>query len=221
MPNSIEANIGVSVKLQLNFKNIDTIVKLLSSDAQLIIYGLDKPIDLDCKCNDNKQPYFDNRILQKLYKLNNEEEFIEYSSKIAEIRGDKKVLRKKIEYVNFEDEQEVNDYLDFFDNYDNIEDDTEDNAEEKLRIRFEQSKIKQKYINCDLNKTKISFLFYVNLLNYDVRINTKKENDTDFETISNLTEFINIIEKAKQFFSHFGIDNKNLSIFNYNTSEEY
>jgi len=49
MPSSIEFNIGVSVKLQLNFNNINIILKLLSSKAQLIIYGLSKPIDRDCK----------------------------------------------------------------------------------------------------------------------------------------------------------------------------
>jgi len=65
MPSSIEFNIGVSVKLQLNFNNINIILKLLSSKAQLIIYGLSKPIDRDCK-----PPYFDNRILQKLSGLN-------------------------------------------------------------------------------------------------------------------------------------------------------
>jgi hypothetical protein len=203
MQNLIEANIGVSVKLQLNFKNIDTIVKLLSSDAQLIIYGLDKPIDSDCKFNDNKSSDFDNRILQNLYKLDNEEEFIEYASKIAEIRGDKKVLRKKIDYINFEDEQEVNHYLEFFENYDNYEDNAEDDTKEKIiknykkdndknkiKSKYEHSKIEQKYINCDLNKTKISYLFYVNLLIFDVNLSLKKEYDTDFGTIANLTEFI-------------------------------
>jgi len=109
MPSSIEANIGVSVKLQLNFKNIDIILKLLSSDAQLIIYGLSKPIDRDCKfCDDEyKSPYFDNRILQKLSGLKNEEEFMDNLSKVSEMRSDKMVLRKKVEYVNFEDESEV------------------------------------------------------------------------------------------------------------------
>ena len=238
MQSSIEANIGVSVKLQLNFKNIDIIVKLLSSDAQLIIYGLDKPIDLDCKFGDNKykQPYFDNRILQKLYELDNEEEFIEYASKVAEIRDDKKVLRKKIDYINFEDEQEVTDYLEFFDNYDNCKNDIEDaddtkekiipnykkdNDKKKIRTKYENSKIEQKYINCDLNKTKISYLFYINLLIFDVNLSLKKEYDTDFGTIANLTEFINNIEKAKKFFTNFGIDKESLSFFNYNSSECY
>jgi hypothetical protein len=240
MPSSIEANIGVSVKLQLNFKNLHTIVKLLSSDAQLIIYGLKKPIDRDCKFNDDeyKSPYFDNRILQNLYKLKNEEEFIEYASKIAEIRDDKKILRKKIDYINFEDEEEVNDYLEFFENYDNcendVEDDTEDESDEKIitnykknndkkkiRTKYEHSKVEQKYVNCDLNKTKISYLFYVNLLNFDVNLSLKKEYDTDFGSVANLTEFINNIEKAKKFFTDFGIDKESLSFFNYNTSEGY
>lgn len=236
MQSSIEANIGVSVKLQLNFKNIDIIVKLLSSDAQLIIYGLDKPIDIDCKFDDNKQPYFDNRILQKLYELDNEEEFIEYASKVAEIRDDKKILRKKIDYINFEDDQEVTDYLEFFDKYDNYKNDVEetddikekiipnykkDNDKNKIRTKYENSKIEQKYINCDLNKTKISYLFYVNLLIFDVNLSLKKKYDTDFGTIANLTEFINNIEKAKKFFTNFGIDKESLSFFNYNSSECY
>jgi len=47
--------------------------------------------------------------------LKNEEEFIENASKIAEMREDKMVLRKKIEYVNFEDDCEVDDYLKILD----------------------------------------------------------------------------------------------------------
>ena len=88
--------------MQLNFKNVDIILKLLSSQAKLIIYGLSKPIDRDCKFDDyeNKPPYFDNIILQKLTGLKNEEEFIENATKVAEMRDDKMVLRKKIEYLN-------------------------------------------------------------------------------------------------------------------------
>ena len=128
MPSSLEANIGVSVKLQLNFKNVDIILKLLSSRAKLIIYGLSKPIDRDCKFDDseNKPPYFDNRILQKLSGLKNDEEFIENASKVAEMRDDKMVLRKRIEYLNFEDEGEVDDYLEILDNYDGLNDDFDD-----------------------------------------------------------------------------------------------
>ena len=44
MPSSLEANIGISVKLELNFKNIDIILKLLSSKARLIIYGLSEKL---------------------------------------------------------------------------------------------------------------------------------------------------------------------------------
>ena len=233
MPSSIEANIGVSVKLQLNFKNIDIILKLLSSDAQLIIYGLSKPIDRDCKfCDDEyKSPYFYNRILQKLSGLKNEEEFMDNLSKVSEMRSDKMVLRKKVEYVNFEDECEVDDYLEVLENYDstddsenNTEDATEDakeDAKKKLRERYEHSKVEQKYVNCDLNEKKILFSFYYNLLNFDVNLNSKKEYDTDFGTVGKLTDFINNIEKSTKFFTDFGIDKENLSVFNYNTSERY
>ena len=155
MPSSIEANIGVSVKLQLNFKNIDIIFKLLSSDAQLIIYGLSSPIDRDCKFDDDeyKPPYFDNRILKILSGLKNEEEFMEYASKVAEMRSDKMVLRKKVEYVNFEDECEVDDYLEVFDNYDgnsdndsdekivpqyDNEDDSDDDSDEKIVPQYDK-----------------------------------------------------------------------------------
>jgi len=235
MPSSLEANIGVSVKLQLNFKNIDIILKLLSSQAKLIIYGLSKPIDRDCKfCDDeNKPPYFDNRILQKLSGLKNDEEFIEYSSKIAEIRGDKMVLRKKIEYVNFDDEGEVDDYLelldesnDDFDDYlendaeNESKDDTQNNNK-KLKKRYKHSKVEQEYVNYNLNEKIISFLFYVNFLNFDVSLDLKSEYDTDYGTVGKLSEFMNNIDKTTNFFTNFGIDKKNLSVFNYNSSEGY
>jgi hypothetical protein len=237
MPNSIEANIGVSVKLQLNFKNIDIILKLLSSNAQLIIYGLSKPIDRYCKFDDdeNKPPYFDNRILQKLSGLKNEEEFMENASKVAEMRGDKMVLRKKIEYLNFEDEGEVDDYLEVFDDSDNdSENYSENEAQEnivpisdqesdkkKLKTRYEQSKVEQKYVNCDLNEKKISFLFYINLLNFGLSLNLRSEYDTDFGTIGKLSEFINDINKTIKIFTDLGIDEKSLYVFNYNSSEGY
>jgi hypothetical protein len=242
MPNSIEANIGVSVKLQLNFKNIDIILKLLSSQAKLIIYGLSKPIDRDCKFNDyeNKPPYFDNRILQKLSGLKNEEEFMEYASKVAEMRGDKMVLRKKIEYLNFENESEVDDYLEILDNYDGLNDDFDDYLEndtdndaeneskddtqdnnKKLKKRYKHSKVEQEYVNCNLNEKKISFLFYVNFLNFDVSLDLKSEYDTDYGTVGKLSEFMNNIDKTTKFFTDFGIDKKDLSVFNYNSSEGY
>ena len=260
MPSSIEANIGVSVKLQLNFKNVDIILKLLSSRAKLIIYGLSKPIDRDCKFDDseNKPPYFDNRILQKLSGLKNEEEFIEYSSKVAEMRDDKMVLRKKIEYVNFEDEGEVDDYLEILDNYDGLNDDfddlendsendSENEAQEndlendleneaqknvvlisdqesdikKLKKRYEESKIEQKYVNYDLNEKKISFLFYINLLNFDLSLNLRCDYDTDFGTVGKLSEFMNDIKKTIKFFTDFGIDEESLYVFNYNSCEGY
>ena len=225
MPSSIEANIGVSVKLQLNFKNIDIILKLLSSQAKLIIYGLSKPIDRDCKfCDDeNKPPYFDNRILQKLSGLKNDEEFIENASKVAEMKDDKMVLRKKIEYLNFEDEGEVDDYLEILDDYDGLNDDFDDlendsendskNDSEnetqenvvpisdqesdiiKLKKRYDESKVEQKYVNYDLNEKKISFLFYINLLNFGLSLNLRSEYDTDFGTIGKLSEFINDINR--------------------------
>ena len=239
MPSLLEANIGVSVKLQLNFKNIDIILKLLSSQAKLIIYGLSKPIDRDCKFDDdeNKPPYFDNRILQKLIGLKNEEEFIEYASKVAEMKDDKMVLRKKVEYVNFEDEGEVDDYLELFDESnddfdDYLENDAENDAEneskddtqdnnKKLKKRYKHSKVEQEYINCNLNEKKISFLFYVNFLNFDVSLDLKSEYDTDYETVGKLSEFMNNIDKTTNFFTNFGIDKKNLSVFNYNSSEGY
>jgi len=252
MPSSIEANIGVSVKLQLNFRNIDIILKLLSSDAQLIIYGLSKPIDRDCKfCDDEyKPPYFDNRILQKLSGLKNEEEFIENSSKVAEMRDDKMVLRKKIEYLNFEDEGEVDDYLEILDDYDGLNDDFDDDSEndsqndsendsqnethenivpisdqeidkKKLKKRYEESKVEQKYVNYDLNEKKISFLFYINLLNFGLSLNLRDVYDTDFGTIGKLSKYMNDIDKATKFFTDLGIDKENLSVFNYNSSEGY
>ena len=233
MPSSIEANIGVSVKLQLNFKNIDIIFKLLSSDAQLIIYGLSSPIDRDCKFDDDeyKPPYFDNRILKILSGLKNEEEFMEYASKVAEMRSDKMVLRKKVEYVNFEDECEVDDYLEVFDNYDGNSDNDSDekivpqydkeNDKKKLRARYEHSKVEQKYVNCDLNNKNISFTFYYNLLNFEVSINSQKEYDTDFGTVGKLSEFMTNITKTTKIFTDLGIDKESLSVFNYNSSEGY
>jgi hypothetical protein len=248
MPSSLEANIGVSVKLQLNFKNIDIILKLLSSQAKLIIYGLSKPIDRDCKFDDSENipPYFDNRILQKLSGLKNEEEFIEYSLKVAEMRGDKMVLRKKIEYLNFEDEGEVDDYLEILDesndDFDDLENDSENDSEnnsenetqenivtisdqerdkKKLKKRYEESKIEQKYVNYDLNEKKISFLFYINLLNFGLSLNLRSEYDTDFGTLGKLSEFMNDINKATKFFTDLGIDEESLSVFNYNSSEGY
>ena len=246
MPSSLEANIGVSVKLQLNFKNIDIILKLLSSHAKLIIYGLSKPIDRDCKFDDseNKQPYFDNRILQKLSGLKNDEEFIENASKVAEMREDKMVLRKKIEYLNFEDEGEVDDYLEILDDYDGLNDDFDDlendsendlendsenfvpisdqeSDKKKLKKRYEESKVEQKYVNYNLNEKKISFLFYINLLNFDLSLNLRSEYDTDFGTLGKLSEFMNDIDKATKFFTDLGIDEESLSVFNYNSSEGY
>lgn len=250
MPSSIEANIGVSVKLRLNFKNIDIILKLLSSHSKLIIYGLSEPIDRDCKFDDyeNKPPYFDNRILQKLSEFKNQEEFIEYASKVAEMRGDKMVLRKKLEYVNFENDDEVDDYLEIIDNYDglNDDDDSENDSENdseinskdetqenivpisaqesdknKLKKRYEQSKDEQKYVDCNLNEKKISFLFYINLLNFDLSLNLRSDYDTDFGKIGKLSEFMNDIDKATKFFTDLGIDKENLSVFNYNSSEGY
>ena len=337
MPSSIESNIGVSVKLQLNFKNIDVILKLLSSHAKLIIYGLSKSIDRDCKFYDdeNKPSYFDNRILHKLSEFKNQEEFMEYASKVAEMRGDKMVLRKKIEYVNFEDEGEVDDYLELLDNYDSLNDkyDSDDNSENdsendskdetqnetqdetqdetqyetqdetqeninsisdqesdvkklesainndsnvdnvryihadmeeehiksineykkqlceclsdiktflqdienetihdevdvkddknKLKKRYEQSKDEQKYVDCNLNEKKISFLFYINLLNFDLSLNLRSEYDTDYGTVGKLSEFMNDIDKATKFFTDLGIDEESISVFNYNSSEGY
>jgi len=256
MPSSLEANVGVSVKLQLNFKNIDIILKLLLSKAQLIIYGLSEPIDRDCKFHDceNKPPYFDNRILKKLTGLKNEEEFIENASKIAEMREDKMVLRKKIEYVNFEDDCEVDDYLKILDDYDGLNDEFDDldndfdfdndsendpeNVSEnetqenivpisdqesdikKLKKRYEESKDEQKYVDYDLNK-EISFLFYINLLNFGLSLNLRDGYDTDFGTIGKLSEFMNDIKKTMKFFTDFGIDEESLSVFNYNSSEGY
>jgi hypothetical protein len=240
MPSSIEANIGISVKLKLNFKNIDIILKLLSSSARLIIYGLSEPIDRDCKFDDceNKPPYFDDRILQKLTGLKNEEEFMECASKVAEIRSDKMVLRKKIEYFNFEDEGEVDDYLEILENYDGLNDDSDNDSEneaqenvvpisdqesdiKKLKKRYEESKIEQKYVNYDLNEKKISFSFYINLLNFDLSLNLRSDYDTDFGTVGKLSEFINDINKTIKIFTDFGIDKESLSVFNYNSCEGY
>ena len=241
MPSSLEANIGISVKLELNFNNIDIIVKLLSSKARLILYGLSKPIDRDCKFDDyeNKPPYFDNRILQKLSEFKNQEEFIEYASKIAEMSGDEMVLRKKIEYVNFEDEGEVDDYLEILDeSNDDSENDSENDSKEetqenivpisdqerdkkKLKKRYEESKDEQRYVDCNLNEKKISFLFYINLLNFDLSLNLRSEYDTDFGTVGKLSDFMNDINKATKFFTDLGIDEESLSIFNYNSSEGY
>jgi hypothetical protein len=241
MPSSLEANVGVSIKLQLNFKNVDIILKLLSSQAKLIIYGLSKPIDRDCKFDDyeNKPPYFDNRILQKLTGLKNEEEFIENASKVAEMRDDKMVLRKKIEYLNFEDEGEVDDYLEILDeSNDDFDDDSNDDSEnetqenivtisdqesdkKKLKKRYEESKVEQKYVNYDLNEKKISFLFYINLLNFGLSLNLRDDYDTDFGTVGKLSEFMNDIKKTIKFFTDFGIDEESLYVFNYNSSEGY
>ena len=246
MPSSLQGNIGISVKLELNFKNIDIILKLLSSKARLIIYGLSEPIDRNCRFHDceNKPPYFDDRILEKLSGLKNEEEFMECASKVAEIRDDEMVLRKKIEYFNFEDENEVNDYLELLENYDRLNDDndseynsdndskdeTQENIvyisdqdiyKKKLRKRYEISKVINEYVDYDLNEKKISFLFYLNLLNFDISLSYSKDYDTDFGNVGKLSQFMNNIDNATIFFTDFGIDKENLSVFNYNTSEGY
>lgn len=246
MPSSLQGNIGISVKLELNFNNIDIIVKLLSSKARLIIYGLSEPIDRNCRFHDceNKPPYFDDRILEKLSGLKNEEEFMECASKVAEIKGDEMILRKKIEYFNFEDENEVNDYLELLENYDRLNDDndsennsdndSEDETQEnivyisdqdiykkKLKKRYEVSKVINEYVDYDLNKKTISFLFYLNLLNFDISLSYSKDYDTDFGNVGKLSQFMNNIDNATKFFTDFGIDKENLSVFNYNTSEGY
>jgi hypothetical protein len=221
MQSSIQNNIGISVKLKLNFKNIDIIIKLLSTDAQLIIYGLSKPIAYDFKFNDDeyKLPYFDNRILQILSKFKNEKEFIEYASKVAEIRSDKMVLRKKINYINFDDKQEIYDYFDFFEYNDDI-----DRKEEKNYSNYNKEKDKKNlikkykqssynYVNCNLNKIKISFLFYVNLLQSGISVNSGNT--------KNLSNFVYNIDRAINFFNNFGIDKEKLSIFNNNILEKY
>jgi hypothetical protein len=258
MPSSLQGNIGISIKLELNFNNIDIIVKLLSSKARLIIYGLSQPIDRNCRFHDceNKPPFFDDKILEKLSGLKNEEEFMECASKVSEIRDDEMVLRKKIEYFNFEDENEVNDYLELLENYDRLNDDndleynsdndSENNSEnnsdndsedetqenivyisdqdiykKKLRKRYEISKVINEYVDYDLNKKTISFLFYLNLLNFDISLSYSKDYDTDFGNVGKLSQFMNNIDNATKFFTDFGIDKENLSVFNYNTSEGY
>jgi hypothetical protein len=174
--------------------------------------------------------------------LKNEEEFIENASKVAEMREDKMVLRKKVEYVNFEDEGEVDDYLEILDDYDGLNDDFDDDSEndsenetqenivtisdqesdkKKLKKRYEESKVEQKYVNYDLNEKKISFLFYINLLNFGLSLNLRDDYDTDFGTVGKLSEFINDIKKTIKFFTDFGIDEESLYVFNYNSSEGY
>jgi hypothetical protein len=170
--------------------------------------------------------------------LKNEEEFMECASKVAEIRSDKMVLRKKIEYFNFEDEGEVDDYLEILENYDGLNDDSDNDSEneaqenvvpisdqesdiKKLKKRYEESKIEQKYVNYDLNEKKISFSFYINLLNFDLSLNLRSDYDTDFGTVGKLSEFINDINKTIKIFTDFGIDKESLSVFNYNSCEGY
>jgi len=90
----------------------------------------------------------------------------------------------------------------------------------KLKKRYEESKDEQKYVDYDLNK-EISFLFYINLLNFGLSLNLRDGYDTDFGTIGKLSEFMNDIKKTMKFFTDFGIDEESLSVFNYNSSEGY
>jgi len=316
MPNSIEGSIGLSVCLQLNFKNIDIISKLLLSHEP-IIYGLSEPIDrslnlcFSCE-DDDKPPSFDFSILQNLSGLKDEQEFLELSSKIAEISGDKLVLRKKIEYINFEDESQMNNYIEVFENYDGYKYDSDDeyddsdskedsnidtqdytsnnipnnneiidktsnidkityvtldmNIEEAIKsrdkllkevvellkqINEEKSKNHQKkkkslhdvidkddiyskkqkflkkiyeetryyYENYDVSK--ISFVFFDKIINFDLNLSFRNAYDTDFGRVEDLSTFMNRVNTVTNFFTDLGIDKNKLSIFKYNTSERY
>lgn len=53
-------------------------------------------------------------------------------------------------------------------------------------------------MNYDLNE-KISFSFYINLLNFGLSLNLRSDYDTDFGTVGKLYEFMNDIDKATKF----------------------
>ena len=72
-----------------------------------------------------------------------------------------------------------------------------------------------------MNEKKISFLFYINLLNFGLSLNLRDDYDTDFGTVGKLSEFMNDIKKTIKFFTDFGIDEESLYVFNYNSSEGY
>jgi len=313
MPYSIEGSIGISVRLQLNFKNIDIIRKLLLSHEP-IIYGLSEPIDRSLNLDfssedDDKPPSFDFSILQNLSGLKDEQEFLECASKIAEISHDKLVLRKKIEYINFEDERQIDNYIEVLENYDGYKYDSDDDSDyeyddsdsiehsnndtrddelvneiidmtsniqkigyvtldmdiedviksrDKLlkesvellkQINEEKSKNHQKkslhdvtdnvdiyskkqkflkkkyeetrtnYENYDVSK--ISFVFFDKIINFDLNLSFGKGYDTDFGRIEDLSTFMNQVNTLTTFFTDLGINKNTLSIFKYNTSERY
>ena len=97
----------------------------------------------------------------------------------------------------------------------------QESDKKKLKKRYEESKVEQKYVNYDLNEKKISFLFYINLLNFGLSLNLRDDYDTDFGTVGKLTEFMNDIKKTIKFFTDLGIDEESLYVFNYNSSEGY
>jgi len=306
MPNSIDGSIGISVSLQLNFKNIDIIRKLLLSNHP-IIYGLSEPIDRSLNLDyswedDDKPPSFDFSILQNLSGLKDEQEFLECASKIAEIRSDKSVLRKKIEYINFdEDESQIDNYIEVLKNYEGYNYDSDDETqdftnnnihnndaganeivdikcnidkieyvtldmdiealikrrdelqkeanelikqmhEEESKARQEKSlhevddnvdiySKKQKFLKKRYEETrtnyenydvsKISFVFFKKIVNFDLNLSFRREYDTDFGRVEDLSTFMNRVNTLTNFFTDLGIDKKNLSIFKYNTSERY
>jgi len=306
MPNSIDGSIGISVSLQLNFKNIDIIRKLLLSNHP-IIYGLSEPIDRSLNLDyswedDDKPPSFDFSILQNLSGLKDEQEFLECASKIAEIRSDKSVLRKKIEYINFdEDESQIDNYIEVLKNYEGYNYDSDNETqdftnnnihnndaganeivdikcnidkieyvtldmdiealikrrdelqkeanelikqmhEEESKARQEKSlhevddnvdiySKKQKFLKKRYEETrtnyenydvsKISFVFFKKIVNFDLNLSFRREYDTDFGRVEDLSTFMNRVNTLTNFFTDLGIDKKNLSIFKYNTSERY
>ena len=127
----------------------------------------------------------------------------EYKKKLCECLSDIKTLLQDIEDEAIDDEVEVKD------------------DKNKLKKRYEQSKDEQKYVDCNLNEKKISFLFYINLLNFGLSLNLRSEYDTDYGTVGKLSEFMNDIDKATKFFTELGIDEEIISVFNYNSSEGY
>ncbi len=82
---------------------------------------------------------------------------------------------------------------------------------EKNLKKYEISKIIHKYVDYDLNKKTISFLFYLNLLNFDISLSLSKEYDTDFGNIGKLSKFMNNIDNTTKFFTDFRIDEESLS----------
>ena len=90
----IEKCIESKILLKTLLKHDQTFDSLKHKFPEILADLTSARINSNCSCINKVKLYL-------ISKLKNEEEFIEYASKIAEISDDKKILRKKIDYINF------------------------------------------------------------------------------------------------------------------------